>query len=549
MAGRIYVDAICRVEPGNMSYIDKLDAHRFPIREKPVPYHPNTTIPESDQQLDGSRGVYQHFHRPFNDHSRFLITASPQARAAYRDSPRLAPPPWDGSTLDADPATTTTAPRRPSSAPPGGRPSAVSAASASASPSRSSPQRPGSARRGGGEGQDLGIVGAGASLFDNMTTKTGRPCYTVPSLVAAHMESGTPVWEAVPERGAGDWRVARVQTYAVPPSRVGYGEGGVRPFHQDYRHYKYYGFGGHGAKTSWAHNPKYNRIYADFFSADPRDTTVVVSGGYDEPSAPPLQESLDGPRRPLTPLERQLVTQFSWHNYDAEGVPSSRDVAQLLADVAVGRTPDARTLRHLKVPQRSAPGGPRPLSPQQLRKQQQREAAEEAALLFGSSSSARRRVAASTGGGARPQQGQGGVQGGVQGARSTGGGSGRPQSAPRRSTGQLPFSGGKARPVLLEPYHTKVDLRAPLSHGGGPAPAPATPAAVHGPNTARVTTYRQLPSPYAGEANSSPNHGSQSPWHQRYNHYKYAGFAGKGATSSWARNPKYAFMFDSGRSG
>lgn len=55
------------------------------------------------------------------------------------------------------------------------------------------------------------------------------------------------------------WRVARVQTYAVPPTRVGYGEGGVRPFHQDYRHYKYYGFAGRGAKTSWAHNPKYRQ--------------------------------------------------------------------------------------------------------------------------------------------------------------------------------------------------------------------------------------------------------------------------------------------------
>ena len=70
---------------------------------------------------------------------------------------------------------------------------------------------------------------------------------------------------------------------------MGFGEGGARPFHQDYRHYKYYGelrvqetivekprakawpficiqtlpflcvgFAGKGAKTSWAHNPKHN---------------------------------------------------------------------------------------------------------------------------------------------------------------------------------------------------------------------------------------------------------------------------------------------------
>ncbi len=45
----------------------------------------------------------------------------------------------------------------------------------------------------------------------------------------------------------------------VPPSPLGYGEGGARPFHQDYRHYKYYGFAGQGAKTSWAFNPKYSK--------------------------------------------------------------------------------------------------------------------------------------------------------------------------------------------------------------------------------------------------------------------------------------------------
>lgn len=61
---------------------------------------------------------------------------------------------------------------------------------------------------------------------------------------------------------------------------------------------------------------------------------------------------------------------------------------------------------------------------------------------------------------------------------------------------------------------------------------------------ARVTTYRQLSSAFELTHNQSPNHGSQSPWTQRYGHYKYNGFAGKGATSSWARNPKYAQLED-----
>ena len=38
--------------------------------------------------------------------------------------------------------------------------------------------------------------------------------------------------------GAPCMRACRVQTYAVTPAKTGYGEGGVRPFHQDYRHYK-----------------------------------------------------------------------------------------------------------------------------------------------------------------------------------------------------------------------------------------------------------------------------------------------------------------------
>lgn len=77
----------------------------------------------------------------------------------------------------------------------------------------------------------------------------------------ADLQEGAPVMSPEP-RDPDDpqaWRVARVQTYAVPPTGVGYGEGGVRPFHQDYRHYKYYGFAGRGAKTSWAHNPKYRQ--------------------------------------------------------------------------------------------------------------------------------------------------------------------------------------------------------------------------------------------------------------------------------------------------
>lgn len=60
---------------------------------------------------------------------------------------------------------------------------------------------------------------------------------------------------------------------------------------------------------------------------------------------------------------------------------------------------------------------------------------------------------------------------------------------------------------------------------------------------ARVTTYRSpTPGDYSLTENTSPQHGSQSPYTARYSHYKQYGFAGKGATSSWARNPKNALI-------
>eukprot|EP00197_Chlamydomonas_leiostraca_P007420 CAMPEP_0202874266 /NCGR_PEP_ID=MMETSP1391-20130828/25083_1 /ASSEMBLY_ACC=CAM_ASM_000867 /TAXON_ID=1034604 /ORGANISM="Chlamydomonas leiostraca, Strain SAG 11-49" /LENGTH=119 /DNA_ID=CAMNT_0049555671 /DNA_START=38 /DNA_END=397 /DNA_ORIENTATION=+ len=62
---------------------------------------------------------------------------------------------------------------------------------------------------------------------------------------------------------------------------------------------------------------------------------------------------------------------------------------------------------------------------------------------------------------------------------------------------------------------------------------------------AKIATYRQpSPSELTLAENPSPNHGSQSPFHQRYSHYRYYGFAGKGATSSWGRNPKMALLYD-----
>jgi hypothetical protein len=60
-----------------------------------------------------------------------------------------------------------------------------------------------------------------------------------------------------------------------------------------------------------------------------------------------------------------------------------------------------------------------------------------------------------------------------------------------------------------------------------------------------VMTHAQLaPGALQLQENPSPNMGSQSPFHQRYSHYKLHGFAGRGAATSWARNPKCAVLYD-----
>lgn len=105
-------------------------------------YRPATNITQTELDLQGAKGVYQHFHRPCNDHTRYLVVASPTDRAAYRDMPRMLPPPWDGQMSTV---------KRPGSAP-HTRPH-----SASATPTK----------------QKINI--GDATLLDNMTTLTGKP--------------------------------------------------------------------------------------------------------------------------------------------------------------------------------------------------------------------------------------------------------------------------------------------------------------------------------------------------------------------------------------
>ncbi|MEW5315569.1 MAG: hypothetical protein WDW38_006989 [Sanguina aurantia] len=502
-----------RLDPIYDAYIHSRDVPGAWItprdRSHGPPKQPATNMSKFEGDLSHARSNYEHFHMPNNESNRFLSSAAPTDRAAYRDIPRKAPYPHTAGTSarpssaqnspaasrDSSPARPSSPSRTKPSPPPSRSPSKLSrpansnvggtqasgisgharpphtqqagstffaqssTPSTSLSPSQQTQQqqqRAGSPvvsqqqqqeqqqRTSGGvrhandaaspslleqccapaspTASQRRLAGPGSptaserKLSDNMTTPTGSPCYTFAACMEADLAGGGPLAGSLAP--GEEWRAARVLTYQVHPSSTGYAKGGSRPFHADYRHYKYYGFAGKGAKTSWAHNPK----YSDVKPAQAR------SGG--EPSS----------RKPLTTTEKEIVRHFTSHGFSADGAPSQ------LA------------------------------SPQQHTSKQ----------------------AAS------------------------------PVKAERSGT-LLP------RTEIIEPYYEFVDRESRQ-----PLPGKAFPA---GSNVAQVSTYRMVscPSPLAF-THSSPNHGSQSPATQRYSHYKTHGFAGKGATSSWARNPKYEVL-------
>lgn len=117
----------------------------------PGTYRPSSNLSQTELDLQGARGVYQHFHKPHNDHTRYLTVASPTDRAAYRDLPRKLPPPWDGQVSTA---------KRPTSAPP-------------SRPGYASPTK---------HKVDIG----NATLLDNMTTLTGEHNKATPAHTHTH---------------------------------------------------------------------------------------------------------------------------------------------------------------------------------------------------------------------------------------------------------------------------------------------------------------------------------------------------------------------------
>jgi len=79
------------------------------------------------------------------------------------------------------------------------------------------------------------------------------------------------------------WRLARVHTHGDAP-RPGAGGRPRVPPHEGYAFYKYFGFAGQGAKTAWAHNPKYGPVEGKYYGpgrrAGPKRMELTRSTAY-----------------------------------------------------------------------------------------------------------------------------------------------------------------------------------------------------------------------------------------------------------------------------
>ncbi|KAF5832209.1 hypothetical protein DUNSADRAFT_11993 [Dunaliella salina] len=212
------------------------------------PYQPLSHMSQHEMDLRAAKGVYEHFHVPWNTNSKYLSSVNKADLAACRDIPRRTPPPFDQAGLvpasSIRPSTSDGILRHEDGQIPYGQ--------QQLRPQSASPTKKQLVRE---RVKQMEYAEAARRL---MVTQTGVPCYTTSALVSADLEQGAPLDGPLPEPEA--WRESRVQTYALLPSQSGWAEGGVRPFHQDYRHYKYFGFAGKGGKTSWAYNPKYVRF-------------------------------------------------------------------------------------------------------------------------------------------------------------------------------------------------------------------------------------------------------------------------------------------------
>ena len=89
--------------PTYLSYIFNLPTpHSNGPVPRPRPHQPASQLTCAELELQGKRGVYEHFHAPYNDYNRFLakhhwIEGSGLTATVphYIDRERMPPHPWD----------------------------------------------------------------------------------------------------------------------------------------------------------------------------------------------------------------------------------------------------------------------------------------------------------------------------------------------------------------------------------------------------------------------------------------------------------------------
>ncbi|GMH33027.1 hypothetical protein BSKO_00861 [Bryopsis sp. KO-2023] len=222
--------------------------------------------------------TYRHFHAPYNERNRFLTSATESEKHFLRDFERYHPFTTKSKNKQEHPC---------ESCP---RSSDPSNHGASPLPSE---------------------IDLYPNLYPPQSDTPKYPLVANGNTIQADIATGRPLDGS---RDVDHWRPCRVCTYKVPV-KGNIVKGFLRPPHQDYRHYKYYGFAGRGAKTSWAHNPKFKML-----EVLPK-TDEAVSLGFD-----PLQTVVGGPRRELTPAEKKLILEFRpRHSYPKSGCSGFED--------------------------------------------------------------------------------------------------------------------------------------------------------------------------------------------------------------------------------
>lgn len=213
------IDPSPPLSPVYMSYLHSQNHpavhHQNASPTSTKPYQPSSNLTNVELDMEGAKGVYQHFHSPRNDHNRFMAgQTKEEIEAATLHRERMPPPPFDNGRPSIRPASA-----------PGSRRMTLT-----------SPQgtgkfvyTPEEERR---VQESLKRAGYGTGA---MQSTSNVPVFSAAAMVEADLEEGSLLdysKTTLLQQSEQPWRVATVETYVVPPHPLGFATGGSRPFHQ-----------------------------------------------------------------------------------------------------------------------------------------------------------------------------------------------------------------------------------------------------------------------------------------------------------------------------